>query len=137
MNNYHLDLHGITEARWTNYGKQKTSSGETIIWSGKQDDTHQQVSYALIEDAEEEDKDQFYNVLCSTLNNIPKHDVLLLVEDFNTRVGSKCLTDICEESNLVIGDTLSEHKNIHKLNWTSPDGKTKSQTDHIIINRKW
>ena len=44
---------------------------------------------------------------------------------------------LCEENNLIIGGTLFMHRNIHKLNWTSPDRRTQSQINHIIINRKW
>ena len=29
------------------------------------------------------------------------------------------------------------HRNIHEDNWTSPDGKTHKQFDHILINRTW
>lgn len=29
------------------------------------------------------------------------------------------------------------HKDIHKKIWTSPDGKTENQIDHITISRKW
>ena len=99
MNNYSLAIMGIAEARWTGVGKQTLSSGETIIWSGRQDNDHQEgvtliidskytntllqrkpiserlfyvrlnarhvklsiiVSYTPIEDADEEDKDNFY-----------------------------------------------------------------------------
>ena len=42
INNYNIAIMGITEARWTGAGKQRLSSGETIIWSGRQDNTHQE-----------------------------------------------------------------------------------------------
>ena len=41
------------------------------------------------------------------------------------------------ENDLVIDGTLFMHRDIHKLTWTSPDGRTQSQIDHIIINGKW
>ncbi|CAH1238986.1 Hypp5678 [Branchiostoma lanceolatum] len=47
------------------------------------------------------------------------------------------LIDTCEEFDLAIGGTLFEHKNIHKLTWIPPDGKTESQIDHGMINNKW
>nr|XP_006819375.1 PREDICTED: craniofacial development protein 2-like [Saccoglossus kowalevskii] len=179
MNVYNLGLLGVTEARWTKTGKQRLNPWEIIIWSGRKDENHQEgvaliistnhantllqwkpinEAYAPIENADEDDKDQFYSVLQASLENIPRHDVLILMGDFNARVGNnnsnrerimgrhglgeltnngEQLVSICEEYDLAIGGTLFAHKNIHKLTWTSPNGMTKSQMNHIIINNKW
>ena len=36
--------------------------------------------------------------------------------------------------NLVVKSTMFPHRDIHKHNWTSPDGKTHTQNDHILID---
>jgi hypothetical protein len=38
---------------------------------------------------------------------------------------------------LVVKRTLFPHRNIHNYIWTSPDGKTHNQIDHILIDRRW
>lgn len=84
--------------------------------------------------------------------------MLLIVGDINPKIGEEnkdrervmgrhvCgiinnngerLCDFCQENNLVVGGTLFQHKNIHKTTWTSSDGPTKNQIDHILINAKW
>jgi len=39
--------------------------------------------------------------------------------------------------NLVVKSTLFPHRNIYKYTWTSPDGQTHYQIDHILIDRRW
>ena len=116
------------------------------------------VAYAPIDNAEEETKDTFYSSLQAVLGDIPRHDVTMMLGDFNARVGQnnhnrstvmgthalgditdngERLISLCEENDFVIGGTLFPHKTIHKLTWTSPDGNTRSQIDHIMINGKW
>ena len=45
------------------------------------------------------------------------------------------LINSCQSNGLVI-ETLFPHKKIHKLTWTSSDGKTKNRPiiDHILVN---
>ena len=47
------------------------------------------------------------------------------------------LVEMCYNNNLVIGNTIYPHKDIHKLTWKTPDGRTTNQIDYIIINGKW
>ena len=127
LHHYDLDLLGIAEARWTGIGKQQLATGETIMWSGRQDNNHHEgvalllrketarsllewkpinerimyarfqskftkpsiiVTYAPINDASEEEKEEFYNSLQATLEEIPQHDMTILMGDMNARVGN-------------------------------------------------
>ena len=86
--------------------------------------------------------------------------MLLIIGDLNARVGSEntgresnmgthgcgIMNDngqrfckLFEENKLVIGGGGGHfrHKEIHKKTWTSPDGATTSQIDHILVNKKW
>jgi len=38
---------------------------------------------------------------------------------------------------MVVKSTMLTHRNIHKYTWTSTDGKTHNQIDHILIDRIW
>jgi hypothetical protein len=66
---------------------------------------------------------------------------------FKPRTGNESLQEIsynngvgivnCDTSkNLTVRSTMFPHRNIHKFTWTSPDGKTHNQIDHILIDRR-
>jgi len=47
------------------------------------------------------------------------------------------LVNFATSQNLVVKSTMFPHRNIHKYTWTSPDGKTHNQIDHVLIDRRW
>jgi len=47
------------------------------------------------------------------------------------------IVNFATSKNLVVKSTMFPHRNIHKYTWTSPDGKTHNQIDHILIDRRW
>jgi len=47
------------------------------------------------------------------------------------------LVNIATSKNLVVKNTMFLHRNINKYNWTSPDGKTHNQIDHILWDGRW
>ena len=46
-------------------------------------------------------------------------------------------TDFCTFNDIVIGGSVYQHKDIHKVMWVLPDGRTENQIDFITISRKW
>lgn len=113
--------------------------------------------YAPTEVAEYEDKEIFYSKLNGVMRKIPKNDIIILMGDFNARVGSnnngveevmgregidnrnengELMVELCGMYNLKIGGTMFTHKRCHKVTWTSPDGNTESQIDHICVSHK-
>jgi hypothetical protein len=65
---------------------------------------------------------------------------------FKPTVGNESLHEISNDNgvrivnfatpkNLIVKSTMFPHYNIHKFIWTSPDGKTHNQIDHILIDR--
>jgi hypothetical protein len=37
----------------------------------------------------------------------------------------------------LVKSTMFQHQNIHKYTWTSTDGQTHNQIDHILVDRRW
>lgn len=114
--------------------------------------------YAPTEDAEDTTKDDFYSQLTATVHKIAKRDILILTGDFNAKIGNnnhglseimgqhgmgtknnngERFIEFCQTFQLVIGGSIFPHKNIHKYTWTSANGYTRNQIDHICIRRKW
>ena len=98
--------------------------------------------YALTSNAEEAETERFYEDLQDLLKLSPKKDVLIIIGDWNAKVGSqeilgvtgkfslgvqneagKRLVEFCQESTLVIANTLFQQHKRRPYTWTSPDGQ--------------
>ena len=117
------------------------------------------VCYAPTDDAKDDVKDDFYQQMYDILAEQPRHDIKLVIGDFNAKLTTDFdswpgviskhslhdtatdngtqLLDFCTMNQLTVGGTLFDHKRIHKGTWHSPDGKTVNQIDHICISRKF
>lgn len=107
--------------------------------------------------AEEQVKETYYHLLDTTLNSIPNNESVVLLGDFNARVGQndvawksiigkhsmgkmnengERLLSLCATNNLVITNTLFQVKNIHKGTWKHPRSGHWHALDHIIVRQK-
>ena len=95
------------------------------------------------------------------MNEIPKRDLVILLGDFNARVGEyqdawkgvigKCglkdeaqtenglrLLEFSAANDLCVCSTFFQHKEHHKYTHYSRNAQgTRSQIDHILIKRRW
>jgi hypothetical protein len=104
------------------------------------------------EDKSDDVKDSFYEELGRVFDQSPRYDMNILLDDFNAKVGREDIfkptignessheisnangirvVNFATSKNLVVKSTMFPHRSIHKYTWTSPDGKTHNQIDHI------
>ena len=104
--------------------------------------------------------DEFYKQLQSTLAAVPMRDMVIIMGDFNARVGSdneiwrsvisshspdQCnengerLLDVCACNDLVAINTCFPHKTIHKCTWFRNGDRTRPgrMIDYVLVNRRF
>jgi hypothetical protein len=102
-------------------------------------------------------KDRFYEELESVCDKFLKYHSKILLGDviakvgrediFKPTAGNESVHEISNDDgvsvvnfatykNLTVKSTMYPHRNIHKSAWTSSDGKTHNQIDHILIDRR-
>ena len=113
-------------------------------------------AYAPTSNAEEAEVEWFYEDLQDLLELTPKKDVLLIIGDWNAKVGSQetpgvtgkfglgvrneagqRLIEFCQENTLVIANTLFQQHKRRLYTWTSPDGQHQNQIEHILCSQRW
>ena len=112
--------------------------------------------YAPTNDADTDEKDRFYELLQQVYDRTPRHVILITMGDWNAKLGHQMegengvvgkhglgsdrsdngerFIEFCAANNMAITTTMFPHKDIHKYTWTSPDGRTRNQIDHIAVN---
>ncbi|KAL9976159.1 hypothetical protein ACROYT_G013418 [Oculina patagonica] len=112
--------------------------------------------YAPTNDADTDEKDGFYDLLQQVYDRTPQHDIIIIMGDWNAKLGHQLegengvvgkhglgsdrsdngerFIEFCAANNMAITTTMFPHKDIHKYTWTSPDGRTRNQIDHIAVN---
>ena len=112
--------------------------------------------YAPTLTSEEEIIESFYDQLSNTIRNVPRQDKLILLGDFNARVGTLHeiyegiigkhgvgkvnanglrLLNLCATFELCITNTFFQLKNMHKTTWMHPRSKHWHQIDFTICRR--
>ena len=112
--------------------------------------------YAPTSNAKEAEAEWFYEDLQDLLELTPKTDILLIIGDWNAKVGSQeipgvtgkfglgikneegqKLTEFCQENTLVVANTLFQRHKRRLYTWTSPDGQHQDQIDYILCSLRW
>jgi hypothetical protein len=112
---------------------------------------------APTEDKIDDIKDRFYDEVEQVFDKSPKYPMEILLGNFSARVGREDIfkptignenlyqnsndngvrvVNFGTSKNIVVRSKMFSHRNIHKFNWTSPNGKTRNQIDHILIDRR-
>ncbi|CAF3715602.1 unnamed protein product [Rotaria socialis] len=103
--------------------------------------------------------DPFYEDLQKKINKVPKCVMLLIIGDFNARVGQEQhrtssnvvgphavdtindngehLVDFCSINNLIMCNTFFQHKPVHQKSWMHPGSKTWHMLDYTLVNKKF
>ena len=111
--------------------------------------------YALTSNAEEAGVGWFYEDLQDLLEVTPPKDVLFIIGDWNTKVGSQKtpgvrgkfgfgvqneagqrLIEFCQENTLVTTNTLFQQHKRRLYTWPSPDGQPRNQINYLLCSQR-
>ena len=113
--------------------------------------------YAPTLDRPEQEKNDFYRQLRTIISNVQHRDKIIIMGDFNARVGADnaswggvlghhgvgqmnenglLLLSLCKEFNLSITNTVFQQKNSRKTTWMHPRSKDWHLIDYIITKKR-
>jgi hypothetical protein len=113
--------------------------------------------HAPCQDKGDDVTDSFYEELGRVFDQFLRDDMNILLYDCNAKVGRENIfkptigndglheisndhgvrvVNLATSKNFVVKSTMFPRRKIHKYTWTSPEGKTHNQTDHVLLDRK-
>ena len=115
--------------------------------------------YAPTSSYDDSDVDEFYREFQSLVDQTPKQEILVVQGDWNAKVGEDAqedwgevcgpscnpktndrglkLLDFATYNNLVLANTLGNHKPSRRWTWHSPDGTHHNQIDYILVKKRF
>ncbi|XP_055919557.1 craniofacial development protein 2-like [Eupeodes corollae] len=114
-------------------------------------------AHAPTDDAEESNKEDFYDLLNRAHGACPEYEVKIVLGDFNAKIGKEDifgglvgkqslheettdngfrLIDFAAARNTVISSTRFPRRKIYTATWRSPDGRTTNEIDHVLIGTR-
>ena len=116
---------------------------------------HRYPSLCPTSKTEEAEVERFYEELQHFLELTPQKDVLLIIGDWNAKIGiqetpgvtgkfglgvqneaRQRLIEFCQENALIIANTLFQQHKRRLYTWTSPDGQHRNQIDYILCSQR-
>ena len=128
----------------------------SVCFQGKPFNITELQVYVPTGNGEETEVGRFYEDLQDLLELTPKKDVLFIIGDWNSKVGSqetpgvtgkfglgmwneagRRLIEFCQENAWVIANSLFQQHKRRLYTWTSPDGQHWNQMDYILCSQRW
>uniref|UniRef100_A0A8D8T3N0 Craniofacial development protein 2 n=1 Tax=Cacopsylla melanoneura TaxID=428564 RepID=A0A8D8T3N0_9HEMI len=112
--------------------------------------------YAPTKDHSNEEVLEFYSQIADILKALPKHDLNMVMGDFNAKVGKgksgkhigefglgerndrgELLCTFAVEHDLIVTNTFFQQHPRRLYTWKSPDKRTRNQIDFVLINDRF
>ncbi|NSM56165.1 hypothetical protein HET73_00315 [Wolbachia endosymbiont of Atemnus politus] len=112
--------------------------------------------YAPTSDHDDDEIELFYEKIQSALKHLKSQDFLIILGDFNAKIGNKPyqnligkyglgernergsrLIQFCSENELVVANTLFKHHPRKLYTWKNPDDTIRNQIDYILIKNRF
>ena len=115
--------------------------------------------YAPTLEHDDEEVEEFYSLIQTTVDKVNKKDILIVQGDWNAKVGRDALDDwgnhcgpscnpttndrklrlleFASYNNLTLANMLGEHKASRRWTWHSPNGRHHNQIDYILVQNRF